>query len=215
MDNTVEQTNQGGGVYCDWETCSITGNNIYHNSSGSPASVPNDFTNGHAAGIPDINAENNYWGTTDQGTIETQVYHFVDDASLALVDYLPFLNQPISLSVPSFSVNHLSGAPGSYFTVVGSNFPAEETISVEINGFSLADVSSNVNGEFTLILSTTSADVGNYQVSGVGYPSASGGFRLQSGETTWNQEGTGPVFELPAGIAVSEHRIFLPTVFTQ
>jgi len=214
VDNTVEQTNQGGGVYCYWETCPITGNNIYHNLSGSPAITPNDFTNGHAAGIPDINAENNYWGTTDQGIIEAQVYHFVDDASLALVDYLPFLNQPIPLTFPSFSVNHSSGAPGSYFTVVGSSFPAGETISVEVNGFSLADVPSGVNGEFTLILSTTSADEGNYQVSGVGYPSASDSFRLQIGETVWDQEGTGPVFELPAGIAVSEHLVFLPTVLT-
>jgi uncharacterized repeat protein (TIGR01451 family) len=51
-----------------------------------------------------VNAEDNYWGTTDSGVIEDHVYHFMDDPSLSIVDYVPFRTSPISTVMPVESV---------------------------------------------------------------------------------------------------------------
>jgi len=39
----------------------------------------------------------------------------------------------------SLEINHPSGSPGSYFTVTGSNFSPETTVSVSANGFVLGE----------------------------------------------------------------------------
>ena len=74
----------------------INQNNIHDNTSGSGANIPDNVVIWRAVGYVDINAENNWWGTTDLTEIEETVWHFIDDASLAIVDYDPILTQSAS-----------------------------------------------------------------------------------------------------------------------
>jgi len=64
-------------------------NNIFGN-------VPFDFVN---TGFEDVNANLNWWGTTDKATIEEQIFDFYDDYDLGKVLYEPFAQEVI----PEFS----------------------------------------------------------------------------------------------------------------
>jgi hypothetical protein len=57
--------------------------------------MPNDLYNGNPYGGAAVNAENNYWGTTDAGVIEDHIWHFIDDSSRGIVDYNPFRTIPV------------------------------------------------------------------------------------------------------------------------
>ena len=50
----------------------------------------------------DLAAENNWWGTTDDGSIQGLIYDWFDQASLGILDYTPFLTQANG-SAPSWS----------------------------------------------------------------------------------------------------------------
>ena len=43
-----------------------------------------------ADGTTDLNAEHNYWGTTEVSEIEAMIYHWIDDPSKGIVDYDPW-----------------------------------------------------------------------------------------------------------------------------
>jgi hypothetical protein len=45
-------------------------------------------------GCPDIDASNNYWGTTDTNQIDDSIHDFNDDFNLGTVNYKPILNGP-------------------------------------------------------------------------------------------------------------------------
>jgi hypothetical protein len=45
-------------------------------------------------GTPSFNAINNYWGTTDENVIKTQIYDWFDNNALGIVNYAPFLTAP-------------------------------------------------------------------------------------------------------------------------
>ena len=47
-------------------------------------------------GCPDIDASNNYWGTTDTNQIDNSIHDYYDDFNLGKVNYQPFLTQPDS-----------------------------------------------------------------------------------------------------------------------
>jgi len=66
----------------------INNNNIYTNKQydlkvGTPVSFPTN-----------LNATNNYWGTTNSTLIGQYIYDFNDNWDLGTVDYIPFLNEP-------------------------------------------------------------------------------------------------------------------------
>jgi parallel beta-helix repeat protein len=100
INNTASQTHEGGGIYLsDGSRPTINDNDLYGNMTGDLANIPNDIYNGNPC-CTDVNAENNYWGTTDSGVIEDHIWHFMDDPSLSVVDYSPFRTLPISPVVP-------------------------------------------------------------------------------------------------------------------
>ena len=107
---------------------------------------------------------------------------------------------------PTLAINHASGGRGSYFRITGSGFPANTTVLV--NGVSVG-VTDDL-GEVDVSLSTGQADLGWYIVVVMANPSAEIGFRLAAGEPQWPQEGGGPVFDVPSGIA--RHLVYLPVV---
>jgi len=62
----------------------IQGNNIYNNTNYN-----------FKLQIPDsLNAQHNWWGTTDSTAIGQTIYDFKDDFNLGKVDYTPFLTAP-------------------------------------------------------------------------------------------------------------------------
>lgn len=104
MSGNLIYNNRGSGIsVCDGCLPLINQNDIYGNiASGSArtgqeaASVPFNLDNGNNSARPDVNAENNYWRSTDAGTIEDSIWHYIDDASLGIVDYVPFASSPVS-----------------------------------------------------------------------------------------------------------------------
>lgn len=62
-------------------------NNIYENTSYN-------FDNNQAY---DVNAEYNWWGTTDANAIAEKIYDYYDNNSVGVVDYNPWLTEPVNL----------------------------------------------------------------------------------------------------------------------
>jgi len=112
---------------------------------------------------------------------------------------------------PVLTSNFTSGAPSSFFTLTGVGFPASSTATITVNGRTLGTVATNVNGNLTFILSTANADEGSYFVTVSANPAATVHFILDSSEPIRPQDGSGPVFSVPEGIAFTES-IFLPIV---
>jgi parallel beta-helix repeat protein len=66
-------------------------NQIFDN--GNEGEVFNLYNN-----TPDpIMAQNNWWGSADPDTVESGIFHQVDDPSLGEVIYLPLFNPPVSI----------------------------------------------------------------------------------------------------------------------
>ena len=75
---------KGGGIYISGQP-SINYNNIY-------GSTPYDVYNSNPQGSPDVDATNNWWGTIIDAQIQENIYDWFDDASLGIVDYIPYLS---------------------------------------------------------------------------------------------------------------------------
>ena len=89
--NIAAQENKGGGIYLSNGSRPIINyNDLYGNVTGDPANTPNDIYNGNTFSGVAVNAENNDWVTTDPSVIEDRIWHFMDDPSLSIVDYIPF-----------------------------------------------------------------------------------------------------------------------------
>jgi hypothetical protein len=102
---------------------------------------------------------------------------------------------------PTLSSNYSDGAPGSYFAFSGIDFPMGRQAIIKINGITLGMVPIDVDGNFSFLLNTDQADEGHYIVTSTVNPSASTMFVLDSREKTRPQEGSGPIFNVPSGIA--------------
>lgn len=116
---------------------------------------------------------------------------------------------------PHLDINHLSGKPGSFFKVTGSDYPANSTANVTINGTSLGTLPTDSVGGFEFELDTTNADEGNYFVTAATDPntSATVEFRVDSSApAVWSSEGSPTLFNVPAGVAFSM-TIYMPLIF--
>ncbi|MBS1252798.1 MAG: hypothetical protein MAG451_01840 [Anaerolineales bacterium] len=148
-DNKVNSANGGGGVYLANEfglghdaDVAITANNIFSNTHSYQAGdiivvgAPNDLTNKRASSTSAVNAENNYWGTTDAGTSEEHIYHFIDDSSVGVVDYDPFAGSPFDAPIPNLFIDDVSvnegdaGLASATFTVFVSE-PVDRLVAVD------------------------------------------------------------------------------------
>ena len=67
----------------------ISGNPAFNNNNlyGNTGSA---LYNGNAQGLPNLNATNNWWDTTDEADIQALIYDWFDDSTLGLVDYTPY-----------------------------------------------------------------------------------------------------------------------------
>lgn len=117
----------------------------------------------------------------------------------------------------ALAINYDYGAPGSYFTIVGSDYPAGEVVTVAVNGVVIntgTPFPTNSEGGFAAILRAFDADLGGYAVrASVEGESAVTGFRLLNGAPVRPREGDGFVeLDVPAGIAY-KNVLYMPVVF--
>lgn len=112
---------------------------------------------------------------------------------------------------PELLMNYTSGAPGSYLSVGGNNFPANETATITVNGHVMGTTAVGGNGSFLFILTTTNADEGEYYITASVNPSATKKFILNAAAPVRPQEDTGDTFDVPAGIAFDQF-IYLPAI---
>lgn len=62
----------------------------YNNISSNTATY--ELWNGNSYGSSNLDAKNNWWGTTDDSTIQDKIYDWIDDTTKGIVDYSPFEN---------------------------------------------------------------------------------------------------------------------------
>ena len=110
----------------------------------------------------------------------------------------------------TLEVNHQSGQPGSFFTITGTNYPADATMTIQVNGASLGSVQSDENGNLLFVINTTGANPGYYTVVLDPVNDVYTRFVLRAGDTLWPQDATAPVVQLPADIA--NQLILMPSV---
>jgi hypothetical protein len=146
-------------------------------------------------------------------------------AGLSLVPYVALPSEKVSPQVfsnayqptatttpmptPILRINFPTGKPGSFFKVTGSQFPANSTATISVNGHVLGTVPTDATGGFVFSLDTASADVGNYSVTVSVNPSASSSFTLRADAPLRAAEGNATTLSVPAGIALS-NSLYLP-----
>jgi len=111
----------------------------------------------------------------------------------------------------TLDINYSSGAPGSFFTLTGENFPINSTVWVSVNGRLLGTVQSDSQGSFTFLLDTSQANEGIYFVDASVNPSVRVRFDLDASEPSRTQEGSGTIFEVPEGIQFVD-LVYIPLV---
>lgn len=108
---------------------------------------------------------------------------------------------------PSSSMNYLSGAPGSYFTITGKDFEANLPVGIAVNGKNIGSLQAKKDGTVTFLLSTDNADSGLYTltISATNLIKRASESRIEfildDDAPLRSQEGTGTTFDVPAGIA--------------
>ena len=84
-------TNNTNGIYYLGQNCTVNNNSIHSNSGYNFTTFFNSSANlSHVT----LNAENNWWGTTDPAAIMASIYDFQDLPRHPTVDFTPFLDAP-------------------------------------------------------------------------------------------------------------------------
>lgn len=90
--NVVNPANSVGGIYVigtmQFRTSNLFGNSGY------------DLWNSNNIGTPDVNATDNFWGTTDAAQIDAMIYDWHDDPLRSLVDYSGYAAAPAACAPP-------------------------------------------------------------------------------------------------------------------
>jgi hypothetical protein len=117
----------------------------------------------------------------------------------------------LSVATPALAINYSAGQPGSYFTLTGSGFPPNGTATILVNDVTLTNtLAVDHTGGFAFLLSTSQADAGHYFVTTTVNPGAITTFILDPALPLRPQEGSGPIFNVPSGIAWKP--LYLPLI---
>jgi len=148
---------EGGGIVI-YSQPTINYNDIYDNT-------PYDVYNANSCGSPHVNATYNWWGTTDEATIQAHIYDWFDDASLGIVDYSPYLTEPVTPNIPPIASFIYS--PESPVVVQTITFNASNSTDPDGNITSYAwDFGDGNNTNTTApITSYSYASAGTYNVN--------------------------------------------------
>ncbi|MFZ1752836.1 MAG: right-handed parallel beta-helix repeat-containing protein, partial [Caldilineaceae bacterium] len=92
----IDVNDNTGGVYFEYGTidCPFHHNNLYGNQGF-------EFYNSNQQSDGTLDAQSNWWGTTDTTTINNEIYDFFDDGSLAVTNYGNFLQAPDTAAPPA------------------------------------------------------------------------------------------------------------------
>lgn len=112
----------------------------------------------------------------------------------------------------SLDINHASGAPGSFFTILGTNFSPKTTASIVANGSLLGDVDTSEDGDLLFLIDSTNAEDGYYIIEVRGDETAQIKLLIKTGDTLWPQEDSGPIFSLFASGVSPVELIFMPVI---
>ena len=115
---------------------------------------------------------------------------------------------------PVLMINYANGAPGSFFTLEGANFPTNSTAVIIINDYNLGAVPTDSSGNLTFLLNTDQADKGEYLVTASVNPiAASVSFVLDAQRMPRPQEGIGTIFNVPGGL--NTRFVYLPLILRE
>ena len=110
----------------------------------------------------------------------------------------------IELITTSLTINYATGAPGSFFTILGADFPASAPITLKVNNTELTPATiTDDNGGLVIILDTASAEAGSYVATIVSIRSYNISFRLDESAAYHPQEDDGVIYQVPGGIAMT------------
>ncbi|MBT6938763.1 MAG: DUF1565 domain-containing protein, partial [Candidatus Marinimicrobia bacterium] len=112
----------------------------------------------------DLNAENNYWGTTSLDSVQGSIYDYNDDFNLGALDVDPILTSPSTAAPISPPANVAKQASGGNVILTWDANPESDVAGYKIH-----------YGNFTGYSYTTNTDVGNvttYTLSGVSIDSS-------------------------------------------
>jgi hypothetical protein len=144
---------------------------ILLNSAVSPSIIWNNLENSSQYNIKlsstsnNINASNNWWGTTDTQAINQTIYDYKDDFNLGNVTFVPFLTAPNNQAPTYITASAGTGGSINPSGVVSVNYGGSQTftitpntgyyiVAVLVNGSSVGAVSSytvqNIQGATTI-----------------------------------------------------------------
>lgn len=112
---------------------------------------------------------------------------------------------------PKLNLSENSGAPGSYFNVLGQDFTPNTTAEITVNGRVLGNVSVGSSGSFAFTLTTAEADEGTYVLSAANESTSVTRFFIDNDAPVRPENNPAELIAVPAGIALTES-IFLSLI---
>ncbi len=138
QNNTITNNEYGMQIeaYSSSAIYSISNNNIYDNINY------NFLLTGSITS--DINATNNWWGTTDTSAINQTIYDFKDDFTLGSVSFVPLLNAPNPQAPTYIAVSAGAGGSISPSGIIRVNYGGSQSFTITPDvGYAIADVLIN------------------------------------------------------------------------
>jgi len=136
---------------------SLNYNNIFGNIADSPPLY--EFYNGSSHGSTNINATNNWWGTTSDSVIPSMIYDWFDNGSLGIVDYIPYLSTPDTTAPVSPPPNVVKSVVSSDVQLTWDPNPELDLVGYKVH------YGSPTGYSFVNVIDV--GNVTNYTVSGV------------------------------------------------
>ncbi len=112
----------------------------------------------------------------------------------------------------SLEINHESGAPGSFFSISGSNFSSKTMVNIYANGVLLGNLETSEFGDLLFLIDSTGAGDGYYLIQVQGTETAGTKLLVDTTGTLWSQEDEGTVFSLNAPGLVPFELLFMPLI---
>jgi len=105
---------------------SLGNNNIFRNTSTY------ELYNSKSSGSANLDAKNNYWGTTVDSEIQAKIYDWYDNSSKGIVDYTPFLNTPDTTAPISPPTNVQATPSGNNVTLTWNANPESDKAGYKV-----------------------------------------------------------------------------------
>ena len=121
----------------------------------------------------------------------------------------PETNAWSSALVPSLMINYPDGKPGSFFTLIGTNYPPNSTALITINGRAIETLFTDATGRLEFVFDTSLAGTGLYEVTVKVNPQATVVFHLTESAPLRTQESTAGTVQVPEKIGVT-YIVFIP-----